>query len=186
MRADFSVTPRWRSSVQVESGSRSSATCGRSAPRILAVTLHGHDVTGAHESLAAVDVDQVWPVADVTILAAPATAATRHLIGAAELSKMKPNDWIVNIARGSLVDTDAHATCLARSGIGGAALDVTDPEPLPDGHPLWSEPRALITPHVANPEDAALASFCGLVEDNIRRLVAGDDLVGSIDVDAGY
>lgn len=155
-------------------------------PRIMAVTRRGHDVDGAHVSLAADDIDQVWPEADVVILAAPATAATRHLVGAAELAKMRPTAWIVNIARGSLVDTDALATCLARSEIGGAALDVTDPEPLPDGHPLWSEPRALITPHVANPEYAALASFCGLVEDNIRRLEAGHDLVGGIDVDAGY
>ena len=67
---------------------------------------------------------------------------------------MKPHSWIVNIARGSLIDTDALVAALEAEAIGGAALDVTDPEPLPDGHPLWSSPRALITPHVANPPSA--------------------------------
>ncbi len=64
---------------------------------------------------------------------------------------MRPHSWVVNIARGSLIDTDALVDALEREAIGGAALDVTDPEPLPDGHPLWRSPRALITPHVANP-----------------------------------
>ena len=64
---------------------------------------------------------------------------------------MQPHSWIVNIARGSLIDTDALVEALDDNAIGGAALDVTDPEPLPDGHPLWTCPNALITPHVANP-----------------------------------
>ena len=64
---------------------------------------------------------------------------------------MKPHSWIVNIARGSLIDSDALVEALDAGQIGGAALDVTDPEPLPDDHPLWTNPRVLITPHVANP-----------------------------------
>ena len=64
---------------------------------------------------------------------------------------MRDDAWLVNVARGALVDTDALVEALAAGSIAGAALDVTDPEPLPDGHPLWSEPRALITPHIANP-----------------------------------
>ena len=70
------------------------------------------------------------------------------------LDRMKPTAWIVNIARGALVDTNALVHALREGSIGGAALDVTDPEPLPPDHPLWTLPNALITPHVANPEAA--------------------------------
>jgi phosphoglycerate dehydrogenase-like enzyme len=92
----------------------------------------------------------------------------------------------VNVARGALVDTDALVAALARGAIAGAALDVTDPEPLPDGHPLWSEPRALITPHVANP-DATLARYLAEhVRENVARFAAGEPLRSVIDLDAGY
>jgi phosphoglycerate dehydrogenase-like enzyme len=76
------------------------------------------------------------------------------MIGARQLAAMKEDAWVVNVARGSLVDTDAPVEALAADAIGRAALDVTDPEPLPDGHPLCAEPRAVITLHTANPPDA--------------------------------
>jgi phosphoglycerate dehydrogenase-like enzyme len=75
---------------------------------------------------------------------------------------------------------------LAEGSIAGAALDVTDPEPLPDEHPLWSEPRALITPHVANPDATLLSDLAGLAGEQVTRLAAGEPLLSPVDLDAGY
>jgi phosphoglycerate dehydrogenase-like enzyme len=99
---------------------------------------------------------------------------------------MREDAWLVNVARGSLVDTDALVAALAAGEIAGAALDVTDPEPLPDGHPLWTEPRALITPHLANPDSTWTGHVAGLVYEQVRRQVAGEPLLSPIDLDAGY
>jgi D-3-phosphoglycerate dehydrogenase len=99
---------------------------------------------------------------------------------------MREDAWLVNVARGALVDTDALVRALAEGSIAGAALDVTDPEPLPDGHPLWTEPRALITPHVANPDITLMSDLAGLAGEQVRRLVAGEPLLSPVDPDAGY
>jgi phosphoglycerate dehydrogenase-like enzyme len=154
--------------------------------RTIAVTRSGREVEGADLHLAADQLEQVWGEADVIVLAAPATAATHHLVDATVLSSMRSDALLVNVARGSLIDTDALVACLARGGIAGAALDVTDPEPLPDDHPLWSEPRALITPHAANPGSAQLVRLCGLITDNLARFGAGEPLRGQVDLGAGY
>ena len=148
---------------------------------VLAVTRRGRDGTIPIDRVA-----EVWPRADFVVIAAPSTADTRHLVGAGELAAMRENAWLVNVARGSLVDTDALVAALAAGEIGGAALDVTDPEPLPDGHPLWTEARALITPHVANPDVTLMRDLAGLVRENIGRLAAGEPLRSPIDLDAGY
>jgi D-3-phosphoglycerate dehydrogenase len=92
----------------------------------------------------------------------------------------------VNVARGALVDTDALVDALARGAIGGAALDVTDPEPLPDGHPLWTEPRALITPHIANPAATLRRYLARHVQENVARFANGEALLSPIDPQAGY
>jgi D-2-hydroxyacid dehydrogenase (NADP+) len=148
---------------------------------VVAVTRRGRDGT-----LPIDRVGEVWPRAHFVVIAAPATAATRHLIGAPELAAMREDAWLVNVARGALVDTDALVAALAAGEIGGAALDVTDPEPLPDGHPLWTEPRALITPHVANPDATLRRDLARLVRENVARLAAGEPLSSPIDPDAGY
>ena len=153
---------------------------------VLAVTRRGRDVPGAARSLAAGDLGQVWGAADFVVLAAPATDATRHLVGAAELAAMRPHAWLINIARGTLVDTDALVEALRAEAIGGAALDVTDPEPLPDGHPLWTQPRAIVTPHVANPPPVAAIEFAERVRENVERFAAGRGLLSPVDPDAGY
>jgi D-3-phosphoglycerate dehydrogenase len=149
--------------------------------RVIAVTRRGRDGT-----LPADRMREALPDADHVVIAAPATPGTRHLIGAAELEAMRPDAWLVNVARGSLVDTDALVDALARGAIGGAALDVTDPEPLPDGHPLWSEPRALITPHIANPEATLRRYLARHVQENVARFANGDVLLSPIDLEAGY
>jgi phosphoglycerate dehydrogenase-like enzyme len=148
---------------------------------VLAVTRRGRDGT-----LPADRLPEVLPVAHHVVIAAPATAQTRHVIGAAELEAMREDAWLVNVARGSLVDTYALVAALAAGSIAGAALDVTDPEPLPDGHPLWSEPRALITPHVANPGVTARRYMAPLVQENVTRFANGDPLLSVVDLEAGY
>jgi D-3-phosphoglycerate dehydrogenase len=148
---------------------------------VLAVTRRGRDGTLPVHRL-----PDVLPAADHVVIAAPATPDTRHLIGATELDAMRADAWLVNVARGSLVDTDALVAALAAGAIGGAALDVTDPEPLPDGHPLWSEPRALITPHIANPGATLRRYLARHVEENVRRFARGEELLAVIDADAGY
>ncbi|HEX6025536.1 MAG TPA: D-isomer specific 2-hydroxyacid dehydrogenase family protein [Solirubrobacter sp.] len=148
---------------------------------IVAVTRSGRDGT-----LPADRLPEVWANADHFVIAAPATTDTKHLVGTDELAAMKPHSWIVNVARGSLIDTDALVAALRARKIGGAALDVTDPEPLPDGHPLWDEPRALITPHVANPLCAMNRDLAKRVQENVRRFAAGEELLAPVRPDRGY
>jgi phosphoglycerate dehydrogenase-like enzyme len=149
--------------------------------RVIAVTRRGRDGT-----LPADRLGEALPDAHHVVVAAPATADTRHVIGAAELEAMRADAWLVNIARGSLIDTEALVAALARGAIAGAALDVTDPEPLPDGHPLWSEPRALITPHIANPAATLRRYLARHVQENVARFAKGEELLSPIDPEAGY
>jgi phosphoglycerate dehydrogenase-like enzyme len=153
---------------------------------VLAVTLRGHPVPGAERTVAADAVDDVLPEADYVVLAAPATGASRRLIDARRLALMRPDAWLVNVGRGTLVDTDALVAALDAGRIGGAALDVTDPEPLPPGHPLWLHPRALITPHIGTTEDAERAHYERRVRENVARFAAGEELLGVVDRSAGY
>jgi phosphoglycerate dehydrogenase-like enzyme len=146
---------------------------------IIAVTRSGRGDTLSVEQL-----PTVWGKADHFVICAPATTDTEHLVGAAELEQMKPHSWIVNIARGSLIDPDALADALRDGRIGGAALDVTDPEPLPDGHPLWE--LALITPHVANPPSSMMRDLAKRVQENVRRYVDGAELLAPVDPEQGY
>jgi phosphoglycerate dehydrogenase-like enzyme len=120
------------------------------------------------------------------VLALALTPHTRHVIGAPELEAMAPHAWLVNVARGGHIDTDALLAALDAGALGGAALDVTDPEPLPDGHPLWGDPRVLITPHVGNTPEMGVPLLAAHVARNVASFVAGEALVGVIDVEAGY
>jgi phosphoglycerate dehydrogenase-like enzyme len=155
-------------------------------PRVLAITRSGTPVPGAAETWTPDRLDDLLPASDFVVIGAPATPETKHLIGARELKLMQRHAWLVNIARGSLVDTDALVSALRDGEIAGAGLDVTDPEPLPDGHPLWSEPRALISPHSANPIGRLMPRLAERVHDNVRRRIAGWPLEGVIDVQRGY
>jgi len=124
--------------------------------------------------------------ARAVVLTLALTPQTRGLIGRAELAAMERDGWLVNVARGSLVDTGALVDALLAGQIGGAALDVTDPEPLPPGHPLWDLPNCLITPHTADTEDMIRPLLADRIADNVRRLAAGRELVGLVDPDLGY
>lgn len=124
--------------------------------------------------------------ADVVFLALALTPETEQLIGEVELELMEPHAWLVNVGRGSHVVTSDLVAALRGDVIGGAALDVTDPEPLPDNHPLWDLPNCLITPHTANTEDMAKPLLGGRITENLRRYAAGEPLLGVVDPDAGY
>lgn len=124
--------------------------------------------------------------ADVVFLALALTPETTGVIDVAALRAMRPHAWLVNVARGRHVVTDDLVTALREGWIGGAALDVTDPEPLPDGHPLWDLPNCIITPHTANSLEMGLPLLAKRVTENLRRYSDGLPLVGLIDLDAGY
>ena len=153
--------------------------------RVLAVTDSG-PAEGVERTVARAAYRDVLPDADYVVLLAALTPQTRGMIGTAELDLMRDDAWLINVGRGGLIVTDDLVSALSEGRIGGAALDVTDPEPLPDGHPLWTEPRALITPHVANPQEAHDAALAERVTENVRRFVAGERLLGVIDPDAGF
>jgi phosphoglycerate dehydrogenase-like enzyme len=99
---------------------------------------------------------------------------------------MHERGWLVNVARGKHVVTDDLVDALRNDVIGGAALDVTDPEPLPDGHPLWSMPNCIITPHVANTPEMAQPLLAARIAENVRRWGSGEPLIGLVDPSVGY
>jgi phosphoglycerate dehydrogenase-like enzyme len=124
--------------------------------------------------------------ADLLVLALALTPETVGIIDGRRLRLLAPHAWVVNVARGGHIVTDDLVDVLREEVIGGAALDVTDPEPLPDGHPLWSERRCLITPHTGNTIEMAEPLLRARVGDNVRRWIAGHDLIGRVDPVAGY
>ena len=124
--------------------------------------------------------------ADVVFLALALTPETEHMISRTELEQMHPDAWIVNVARGRHIVTDDLVWALQEGVIGGAALDVTDPEPLPPGHPLWSLPNCIITPHVGNTPEMAVPLLSERIAANVRRFEEGEPLLGLIFPDLGY
>jgi phosphoglycerate dehydrogenase-like enzyme len=124
--------------------------------------------------------------AKVVFLALALTPETERIIGAPQLAAMRPDSWLVNVARGRHVDTDALVAALYDGAIAGAALDVTDPEPLPDGHPLWTQPRCIITPHTADTLEMIERPLARRIQVNVARLAAGESLVGVVDPTTGY
>jgi len=173
----------------VGAGSIGRALIGMLGPlgaEAIAVTRSGREVEGARESVPTAQRSSVWPRADVVVLCAPATAETHHLVDERALAAMPEHAWLVNVGRGSLVDTDALVRALDDGAIAGAALDVVDPEPLPDGHPLWTHWRALITPHVASPDAVAARALADLVGENVARIIAGEAPLGVVDLARGY
>ena len=146
----------------------------------------GTPMPGAARTVGLDQLDSVLPDAKVVVLALSLTPQTTHVIGAAQLAAMDRSAWLVNVARGRHVDTDALVRALRAGTIGGAALDVTDPEPLPDGHPLWTAPNCLITPHTANPWQTAQPLLSRRITDNVARALAGEPLLGLVDLQAGY
>jgi len=121
------------------------------------------------------ELPELLPNTDIVVLVVPSDPSTQHLIGKAEVAALPDGALVVNVARGSVIDTDALLPELERGRL-RAGLDVTDPEPLPAGHPLWSAPNTLITPHMGGNTTAADARFAVLVQRQITHLLNGEPL----------
>ena len=145
--------------------------------RVVAVTRSGRPDPLADEVFTADRMLEAFARADAVVLAVPLNAQTRHLIGARALAALQPHALLVNIARGGVIDQAALTAALAEGKLGGAGLDVTDPEPLPPDDPLWALPNALVTPHVAGyGGDVAPRRILALVERNLRNFIDGRPL----------
>ncbi len=150
------------------------------------VRRHVAPVPGAVEVVGPDELHRSLRGAQLVVLALALTPETRGMVGAAELAEMEPDAWLVNVARGAHVVTADLVGALRNGVIGGAALDVTDPEPLPPDHPLWDLDNCLVTPHTANTWDMAEPLFAGRIRENLERYTAGRPLVGIVDPSLGY
>ena len=128
----------------------------------------------------------VLPTADLLVVTVPETAETRGLLDAPALSLLPTHAVLVNVSRGSVVDQDALEEALRAGVLRGAGLDVVREEPLPDGHPLWSLPNVLVTPHVSAVGTRFWDRQAALIEENVRRYLAGEPLLNEVDKEAGY
>jgi phosphoglycerate dehydrogenase-like enzyme len=129
---------------------------------------------------------EVLPHADFVVVSAPENSETKQLIGGPELDRMKPTARLINVARGSLLDQSALLAALQQKKIAGAALDVTDPEPLPAADPLWKAPNLLITPHTSAISDRLWPRQTALLLDLLERWFAGRELFNQVDLHRGY
>jgi phosphoglycerate dehydrogenase-like enzyme len=148
---------------------------------VIALTRSARPHPHADESLPISQLHAVLPRVDAVVIAMAASAETRHLIGAPEFALMKRSAAIVNIARGYIIDGHALATALKDGTIGGAGLDVTEPEPLPASDPLWDAPNLILAPHMAGASGTVLANrLARVVCDNVERYRKGETLAFSI------
>ena len=154
--------------------------------RTIALTRDARSVSGADVSVGPDQLPALLSQSDFVVLTAALTAETAGMISAERLALMRPDAWLINVARGELVDTSALVTALRAGTIGGAALDVTDPEPLPADHILWTLPNVLITPHVACTPAMGGRFLAQRVEENVRRFVHREGLLGVVDQSLGY
>ena len=155
--------------------------CSITVVRRTVVDIDGVDTVVGQENL----VDALVG-ADVVFLALSLTSETVGLIGKPELEVMEPHAWIVNVARGGHIVTDDLVWALQNNVIGGAALDVTAPEPLPEDHPLWTLPNCIITPHVGNTPEMAVPLLSARITENVKRFINDESLIGLVDVRNGY
>ncbi len=155
-------------------------------PRITVVRRGGGPVPGADCTITAGELHSVLPDADALVIAAAATSQTAHLIGQAELALLPPHAVLVNIARGTLVDENAVVEAVVAGRLFGAGLDVMDPEPFPDDHPIWGVDRIVITSHSADTPPMTQPLLARRMSSNVAAYLAGTPLIGVVDVEAGY
>jgi phosphoglycerate dehydrogenase-like enzyme len=132
------------------------------------------------------EVNELVQQADVVINTAPLTERTRGMFDATFFDAMKPSAYFVSVGRGASTVTADLVEALSSGKLAGAGLDVTDPEPLPEGHPLWSMPRVIITPHTAGRSDKGRERLFLLVLENLKRYVAGEPMLSVVDIEKGY
>jgi phosphoglycerate dehydrogenase-like enzyme len=143
-------------------------------------------LAGAARVLPPEELDEAFTGALLVVLALPLTPGTESLVDRRRLDLLADGACLVNVARGRHVVTDDLVAALQDGTLGSAGLDVTDPEPLPVGHPLWDLPNAIVTPHTANTEEMAEPLLSARVTENVRRWAAGEPLIGLVDPAAGY
>lgn len=153
---------------------------------ITAVNRSGRAVAGADVTLPIESASEVWGEADFVVSILPATAATEHFFDAEIFRAMKDSAVFVNVGRGSTVVTDDLVQALREGQIAGAGLEVMDPEPLPDGHPLYDLPNATLTPHMAASFQVAQHYMGAIFSANAAAWERGEDMPTRVDPDAGY
>jgi phosphoglycerate dehydrogenase-like enzyme len=150
------------------------------------VRRHPDPLPGVGEVVPSDRLGEVLPETDALVLALALTPETEHIVDAAAIDALPDHAVVVNVARGRHVDTDALVTALREGRLGGAGLDVTDPEPLPDDHPLWTLPNVVVTPHVGNTPEMGAKLLATRITDNVARYRRGEPLLGPVDVELGY
>jgi len=130
--------------------------------------------------------DTVLPKADVVFVSAPLTAKSEGMMGSKQFELMKKGSYFIAVSRGRLYDSAALVKALDSRQLAGAGLDVTNPEPLPKGHPLWNFENVLITPHIAGQSDGIGERRMALLKENIRRFAKGETLINMVDKAEGY
>lgn len=131
-------------------------------------------------------INEVLPMADVVFISAPHTPLSHKMIGPQQFELMKQGAYFIAVSRGGLYDLNALVKALDSKRLSGAGVDVTDPEPLPKGHPLWKFDNALITPHIAGRSDKDRDRMIGTISENIKRFVDGRPLLNVVDKQKGY
>jgi phosphoglycerate dehydrogenase-like enzyme len=154
--------------------------------RITVVRNRVQEMDGVHDVVAADRFVDSLAGADLVVLALALTPETEGIMSRDEFEMMERHAWLVNVARGKHVVTDDLVWALGNDVIGGAGLDVTEPEPLPAGHPLWSLPNCVITPHTGNTDEMAQPLLAARIKANVTRFAAGEKLIGLVDVGLGY
>ncbi len=132
------------------------------------------------------ELNELAAQADVVINTAPLTDQTRGIFNSAFFDAMKPEAFFISVGRGGSTVTDDLVVALTSGSIAGAGLDVTDPEPLPKGHPLWTTPRVIISPHTAGRSDKGRDRLYLMVKENLRRYVNGEPMLSVVDIERGY
>jgi phosphoglycerate dehydrogenase-like enzyme len=157
--------------------------------RILATRRHPERGAGDAPNVELYGLDQLGDIlraSDIVVVAAPLTDETAGLIGAEQLAEMREDAWLINIARGRLIDEIALRRALAAGWIGGAVLDVFSEEPLPPDSPLYDTPNLVITPHTSWASERVAERTVDLFVDNLRAFRAGDPMHNLVDLEAGY
>jgi phosphoglycerate dehydrogenase-like enzyme len=131
-------------------------------------------------------IDEVIPDADVVFISAPWTEKSQKMMGAHQFELMKPHSYFIAVSRGGLYDMNGLVKALDSKKLDGAGVDVTDPEPLPKGHPLWKFENAIVTPHIAGRSDKDHARMVGTIRENLKRFVDGKPLINVVDKQKGY
>jgi phosphoglycerate dehydrogenase-like enzyme len=154
---------------------------------VIGVTRSGNgDATHAQKIIAVENLDEFLPQADYVVLAAPETRETQHLFDARRIARMKRGARIINLARGTLLDDVALLRALESGHLGGAAIDVTEPEPLPPDSPLWTAPNLFITPHTSAISSRLWQRETDLLVQLLERWFAGRELFNKVDLANGY